>query len=100
MSVGRIVTSVRDVVQLRSRLRHLKVLLIPAPPPPLPKNAVDPTRLIHLGRYRPETPGHAEIFLRDSLAMFEPVGSDQDHWDACMEWMLRAQSVTGSGGFS
>jgi hypothetical protein len=100
MSVGRIVTSVRDVVQLRSRLRHLKVLLIPAPPPPLPKNAVDPTRLIHLGRYRPETPGHAEIFLRDSLAMFEPVGSDLDHWDACMEWMLRAQSVTGSGGFS
>lgn len=98
--MGGLVTSVRDLVQLRTRLRRLKVLLVPSPPPPLPKNAVDPTRLIHLGRYRPEVPGHAEIFLRDSLALFEPVLDDLVHWEACMEWLLRAQSVTKSDGFS
>ena len=96
-----LVTSLRDRVQLRSRLRRLKTLYLPSPPlPPLPKNAVDPARLAQLPRQRPEVPGHADIFLRDSQELFEPVLEDLVHWDACMEWLLRAQQVTGSGGFS
>ena len=44
--MGRFITALRDRVQLRSRLRRVKVLYFPSPPPP--ENAVDPTRLIPL----------------------------------------------------
>src|SRR4051794_28725836 len=102
MALGRLVASVRDRVQVRSRLRRIQMLyfLSPSPPPEMPRNAVDPTRLSQLPRHRPEVPGHAEIFLRDSQGLFEPVRGDLVHWDACLGWLLRAQEVTGCGGFS
>src|SRR6059036_650980 len=61
-----LIASVRDLVQLRTRLRRFKELSFPSPPPPARQNTVDPNRLVHLHRYRPEVPGHAEIFLRDT----------------------------------
>jgi hypothetical protein len=99
---SRVVTSLRDRVQLRSRLRRLKVLYWDAPsaPPPAPENAVDPSRLADLSKYRPEIPGHAEVFLRDAQGLFEPVLDDLVHWDAALAWLLRAQEATGCGGFS
>jgi uncharacterized protein YyaL (SSP411 family) len=100
MSLGTLLTPVRDLVQLRTRLRRLKERYRPSPPPPLPKNAIDTERLVKLPKHRPEVPGHAEIFLRDSQALFEPVHDDMAHWDACLAWLLRAQEVTGCGGFS
>jgi hypothetical protein len=96
----RFVAAVRDRVQFRTRLRRFKERHVPGPPPPPPANAIDPNRLIHLAKYRPESPGHAEIFLRDSQALFEPVHDDVTHWDAAIEWLLRAQAATGSAGFS
>jgi hypothetical protein len=90
----------RDLVQLRTRLRDLKLKYVPSPPPPPPENAIDPKRLVHLPIYKPEVPGHAEIFLRDSQALFEPIVDDIVHWDATLEWLLRAQQTTGCGGFS
>src|ERR1051326_3321110 len=94
------ITALRDVVQLRTRLRHLKLRYVPSPPPPPPENAIDPKRLPHLHCYKPEVPGHAEIFLRDSQALFEPVLEDLIHWVAAIEWLLRAQEATRAGGFS
>jgi hypothetical protein len=102
MTTGSLVSALRDRVQLRSRLRRVKTLYFqpPVPPPAPPQNAIDPARLLQLPRHRPEVPGHAEIFLRDSQALFEPVHDDLVHWDACLGWLLRAQEVTGCGGFS
>ncbi|HMJ84730.1 MAG TPA: hypothetical protein VK504_16230 [Vicinamibacterales bacterium] len=99
---SRLVTSLRDRVQLRSRLRRLMVLYSNAAsaPPPAPKNAVDPARLNDLTKYKPEVPGHAEVFLRDAQGLFEPVLDDLTHWDAALAWLLRAQEVTACGGFS
>jgi hypothetical protein len=96
----RIVTALRDRVQLRSRIRRLRVLYLPSPPPPLPENKIDPTRLIHLHKHRPEAPGHIDVFLRDSQGLFEPIHDDLTHFDAAIEWLLRAQEVTGCGGFA
>src|SRR2546425_10225071 len=92
------ITALRDLVQLRTRLRHLNMKYIGTAPPPPPENAIDPKRLVHLAVYKPEVPGHAEIFLRDSQALFEPVFDDLVHWDAALEWLLRAQAATGCGG--
>jgi hypothetical protein len=91
-----LVTSLRDRVQLRSRLRRLLVLYSNAAsaPPPAPKNAVDPARLKDLAKYQPEVPGHAAVFLRDAQGLFEPVLDDLTHWDAALAWLLRAQEVT------
>lgn len=100
MSMRRLIASVRDLVQLRTRWRRFKEFRFPSPPPPGPQNAVDPNRLTHLPRYRPEVPGHAEIFLRDTQELFEPIHDDLVHWNACVGWLLRAQDVTGCGGFS
>src|SRR5947207_7141420 len=94
------ITALRDLVQLRTRLRHLNMKYVGTAPPPPPENVIDPKRLVHLPVYKPEVPGHAEIFLRDSQALFEPVFDDRLHWDAALEWLLRAQEVTGCGGFS
>jgi hypothetical protein len=41
-----------------------------------------------------------EVFLRDTQALFEPVSDDQVHAEAALEWLLRAQTITGCGGFS
>lgn len=100
--MNHLVTSLRDRVQLRSRLRRVKVLYwdaASAPPPP-PQNAVAPARLGDFSKYKPEIPGHAEVFLRDTQGLFEPVLDDLVHWDAALAWLLRAQEVTRCGGFS
>jgi hypothetical protein len=100
MTIRRLIASVRDRVRLRSRLKRFKDLRAKGPPPLPPRNAVDPNRLSNLSRYRPEVPGHAEIFLRDTQELFEPIDDDLVHWQACADWLLRAQEATGCGGVS
>jgi hypothetical protein len=95
-----LITALRDRVQLRSRLRRLKKLYWPGPLPRPPENAIDSARLNDLHRYKPEVPGHAEILLRDAQMLFEPIGDDLVHWEAAIEWLLRAKEVTDCGGFS
>jgi len=38
--------------------------------------------------------------LRDALGSTNPVHSPQTHLEACMQWLCRAQDVTGNGGVS
>ena len=96
------VAALRDLVRLRTRLRSLRTLYLePTAPPPLPpRDEVDPARLAAFARFNPEAPGHAEIFLRDSQALFGPALGDREHLTAALDWLLRAQAATNSGGFS
>jgi hypothetical protein len=96
----RLITALRDRVQLRTRIRRLRVRYLPVPPPPPPENLIEPERMIHLHCHRPEEPGHLAVFLRDSQGLFEPVRDDLVHFDAAVDWLLRAQEVSGGGGCS
>jgi hypothetical protein len=66
----------------------------------VPPGEVEPARLSQFAAFRPEVPGHTEIFLRDAAGLFEPTGDDDSHLDAALEWLLRSQQVTGTHGFS
>src|SRR5919204_2037723 len=61
---------------------------------------VDPTRLEIFTRYRPEVPGHADVFFRDVLGGTERTLDDDAHMRAALEWLLHSQAVTGTGGFA
>jgi hypothetical protein len=61
---------------------------------------VDPTRLEIFTRYRPEIPGHADVFFRDVLGGTERTLDDEAHMRAALEWLLHSQAVTGTGGFA
>src|SRR5436190_6778567 len=61
---------------------------------------VDARRLEIFTRYRPEVPGHADVFFRDVLGAAEPVHDDDDHMRGALAWLLRGQAVTGCGGFA
>ena len=45
-------------------------------------------------------PSHFKIILRDLLKVNNRIYSDNDHLQAAMEWLCRAQEITGSGGVS
>ncbi len=61
---------------------------------------VDAVRLEIFTRYRPEVPGHADVFFRDILASPERVLDDDVHMRAAVDWLLHSQAVTGTGGFA
>jgi hypothetical protein len=65
-----------------------------------PTLAVDANRLEVFTRYRPEVPGHADVFFRDILGATERVFDDQVHMRAALDWLLHSQAVTGTGGFA
>jgi hypothetical protein len=99
----------RDQFQLRTRVKraaavtadwYLRSSQDGKPPPPPPVNEIDPARLERFCEFRPDVPGHAEIFLRDAQALFGPVFDDEVHLRAVLEWLLRAQAQNGNGGFS
>jgi hypothetical protein len=60
-------------------------------------DAADAARLEMFTHYRPEVPGHADVFLRDVI---ERVFNDQVHMRAVLDWLLYSQAVTGTGGFA
>jgi hypothetical protein len=60
-------------------------------------DAVDAARLEMFTHYRPDVPGHADVFLRDT---FERVFNDETHMRAALDWLLYGQAVTGTGGFA
>jgi hypothetical protein len=60
-------------------------------------DVVDATRLEMFTHYRPEVPGHAEVFLRDAI---DRVFNDEIHMRAVLDWLLYSQAVTGTGGFA
>jgi len=95
-----VIMAVRQRLRLGAKYRRLKGLYFPGPPPPPSQNTIDPWRLTHLERHRPHAPGHAEIFLRDTQGLFEPIHDDLVHLDATLDWLLRAQDATGSAGFA
>ena len=45
-------------------------------------------------------PSYFKIILRDLLKVNNKIYSDNDHLQAAMEWLCRAQDITGSGGVS
>src|SRR5476649_1739267 len=78
----------RDQFQVRTRVRRAAAATADwylrglqerhlTPPPPPPVNEVDPARLQRFCEFRPEAPGHTEIFLRDAQALFGPVFDDE-----------------------
>jgi hypothetical protein len=60
-------------------------------------DAVDAARLEMFTHYRPEAPGHADVFLRDAV---ERVFDDEVHMRAVLGWLLYSQAITGTGGFA
>jgi hypothetical protein len=61
---------------------------------------VDAARLEIFTRYRPEVPGHADVFFRDILGAGERVLDDEVHIRAGVDWLVYSQAVTGTGGFA
>jgi len=61
---------------------------------------VDQGRIPEFLRARPEVPGHTEIFLRDAMSLTENIGEDLEHLISALDWLVRSQQVTGTGGFA
>lgn len=65
-----------------------------------PKLEVMPSRLVQFSQYRPEIPGHADVFFRDVLNVSEPALDHDTHLAAALDWLLYSQKVTQTPGFS
>jgi hypothetical protein len=65
-----------------------------------PKLEVAPNRLLQFTHYRPELPGHADIFFRDLMNVLEPAQNHDIHLTAALEWLLHSQKTTQTSGFS
>ena len=91
-----------DVAQLRvlqpwqEPVRQQALALVAGHPP----LAVAAVRLEVFTHYRPEAPGHADVFFRDILGATERVLDDQVHMRAALDWLLHSQTVTGTAGFA
>lgn len=95
------IAGLRDRLRLRTRVRQLKTLYVSTPPPTAAQpNAVDPQRLARFAAFKPATPGHTDVFTRDAQLLFGPILDDGVHLNASLDWLLEAQRVTGTGGFS
>ncbi|MBI3949930.1 MAG: terpene cyclase/mutase family protein [Acidobacteria bacterium] len=47
-----------------------------------------------------KSPSHMQIIMRDSYGLSPSPHSDEDHLQAAMDWLCRAQDITGCGGVS
>ena len=56
--------------------------------------------LQELLQYRPELSGHLDVIMRDWHLAHEPKHSDIEHYQACIEWLIRSQETTKTGGYS
>ena len=54
--------------------------------------------LKHLFMFR--RPAHVRILVRDWRGRPESISGDEEHLTAALDWLCRAQDVTGSGGVS
>lgn len=50
--------------------------------------------------YMLRRPAHAKALMRDWRQRFEPIAADREHLAAALDWLCRAQDVTGGGGVS
>jgi hypothetical protein len=50
--------------------------------------------------YMYRRPAHAKVLMRDWQRQPEPIAGDQEHLAAALDWLCRAQDVTGGGGVS
>ena len=93
----------RGRIDAEPAMRGMPVPGVPAAvlaPPPAPPPEIDAARVAEFGHYRPEVPGHADVFFRDVFGVSDPAYDDERHLTETLEWLLRSRDATGTAGFA